>query len=112
MTVHIIEDDYGVADALATLLGGVGHDAICYPDAESFFEAPPPLSQDVVIVDLGLPGLSGVQVVRWLEKLKTPPRIIVISGQSNTQIRNVISKLRPVVFLRKPLSEDLLVPHL
>lgn len=112
MTVHIIEDDYGVADALATLLSGVGHDTVCYPDAESFFEAAPPAAGDVVIVDLGLPGLSGVQVVRWLDEMKNSPRVIVISGQSNANIRNTISELRPVVFLRKPLSEELIVPHL
>ncbi|NBN64251.1 response regulator [Microvirga tunisiensis] len=112
MTVHIIEDDYGVADALATLLAGVGHESVCYPDAESFFEAPPPAPDDVVIVDLGLPGLSGLQVVRWIDQLKQPPRVIVISGQSSVYIRDVIAELKPVVFLRKPLSEAALVPHL
>ncbi|ADZ71639.1 response regulator [Polymorphum gilvum] len=112
MTVHIIEDDFAVADALAVLLSGVGHETVCYPDAESFFEARPPNPDDSVIVDLGLPGLSGVQVVRWLEQMRQPPRIIVISGQSNNQIRRIFDEIRPVVFLRKPLTEEALVPYL
>ena len=81
MFVHIVEDDPGVGDSLALLLAQIGHESRVYPDAESFFECHPPDPEDTVIVDLGLPGLSGMQVVRWLSGLKTPPKVIAITGQ-------------------------------
>eukprot|EP00873_Tetraselmis_striata_P015015 jgi/Tetstr1/435279/TSEL_024198.t1 len=112
MTVHIIEDDPGVGDSLAMLLGQIGHCARVYPDAESFFEAPPPSSSDTVIVDLGLPGLSGVQLIRWINGLKKPPKVIAITGQSNRNIMEMLGDEQPAVLLRKPLTEELLVSHL
>lgn len=78
--VHIVEDDPAVGDSLALLLAQIGHESRVYPDAESFFECHPPGADDTVIVDLGLPGLSGMQVVRWLASLKVPPKVIAITG--------------------------------
>ena len=112
MTVHIIEDDPGVGDSLALLLDQMGHDVRIYPDAESFFEVLPPSPHDTVIVDLGLPGLSGVQLIRWLNGLKVPPKIIAITGQSQRTIIEMFEGEEPAILLRKPLSEETLVSHL
>ncbi|WP_029060044.1 response regulator [Stappia stellulata] len=112
MTVHIIEDDPGVGDSLAMLLGQIGHRALVYPDAESFFEAAPPEAGDTVIVDLGLPGLSGVQLIRWVNGLKHPPKVIAITGQSSRNIMEMLGDEQPAILLRKPLTEELLVSHL
>ncbi|MBA4205444.1 response regulator [Pannonibacter phragmitetus] len=112
VTVHIVEDDFGVSDALSILVEGMGHDAVVYPDAESFFEGEPPASGDLVIVDLGLPGVSGAQVVRWLGEFRDPPKVIVISGQPGNRLREMLSGINPFAFLRKPLSEEELAPYL
>lgn len=107
--VHIVEDDPGVSDSLRFLLQAIGHDVVIHPDAESFFEGPPPASSDVVIVDLGLPGIGGAQVIRWLERLSPPPRIIAITGQAQKVIEDELRGLADVRLLRKPLSGDSLV---
>ncbi|GGE93504.1 hypothetical protein GCM10007285_21380 [Stappia taiwanensis] len=112
MTVHIVEDDPGVGDALALLLRQIGHEVAIHPDAESLFEDPPPATQDTVIVDLGLPGVSGVQVIRWLSRLKTPPKIIAISGQPRQVIEKMLGDDQPAILLRKPLTEEAIVRHL
>ena len=112
MLVHIVEDDPGVGDSLALLLAQIGHDSRVYPDAESFFECHPPSPDDTVIVDLGLPGLSGMQVVRWLSGLKTPPKVIAITGQPSRAIAEVVDGHLPAILLRKPLTEESLVSHL
>lgn len=107
--VHIVEDDPGVSDSLRFLLQALGHDVVSHPDAESFFECLPPGARDVVIVDLGLPGIGGAQVIRWLESMATRPRIIAISGQPQKVIEDELRDLPPVELLRKPLSGDRLV---
>lgn len=112
MVVHIIEDDPGVSDSLALLLGALGHDPRVYPDAESFFECEPPQPQDTVIVDLGLPGVSGMQVIRWLTGLRVPPKVIAITGQPSRAIAEAVEGDTPPILLRKPLSEEALVTHL
>jgi len=109
VTIHIVEDDPGVGDSLAMLLREIGHQVEVYPDAESFFEHTPPGPQDTVIVDLVLPGVSGVQLIRWLARLATPPRLIAISGQSRRAIDDLFGNDLPPVLLRKPLTEESLV---
>lgn len=106
MAVHIVEDDPGVSDSLLTFLRGLGLIAFAYPDAESFFEADPPKPDDVIIVDLLLPGISGVGVIRWLQGLKEPPRVIAITGQSQTAIEKQIRGIRGIEIFRKPLSGE------
>ncbi|MDK9696430.1 MAG: response regulator [Siculibacillus sp.] len=108
-SVHILEDDPGVSDSLRFLLQALGHDVVLHPDAESFFEGPPPAAEDVVIVDLGLPGIGGAQVIRWLDRLAPRPRVIAITGQAQKVIEDELRDLPLVRLLRKPLSGDTLV---
>ncbi len=108
MVVHIVEDDPGVSDSLLTFLRGLGLDAFAYPDAESFFEADPPRPEDTIIVDLLLPGISGAGVIRWLQGLKQPPRVIAITAQSQSAIEKQIKGLAKVEVVRKPLSGDVI----
>lgn len=106
MAVHIVEDDPGVCDSLKLLLQHLGHCVSTYPDAETFFETRPPGPEDVVIVDLGLPGISGAHVIDWIAALKTAPRVIAISGQTQHQIDKALAQVsRPPILLRKPLTE-------
>lgn len=106
MTVHILEDDPGVSDSLDLLLRGMGHRTVAYPDAESFFEGPLPASDDTVLVDLRLPGISGAQVIRWLRGLEAPPRVIAISGQARSAIEAQVAGIDHLEVLRKPLNPE------
>lgn len=106
MTVHILEDDTSVLDALRMLLELNGEQAAAHRTAESFFEAPPPASDDLVIVDVALPGIGGVEVIRWVRRLQDPPRVVAISGQSESYLARAFRhEPRPPIF-RKPLDES------
>ncbi len=89
-------------------LRGLGLVVFAYPDAESFFEAEPPQAQDTIIVDLLLPGISGAGVIRWLQELKEPPRVIAISAQPQSAIEKQVRGINGVEILRKPLSSEIL----
>lgn len=106
MAVHIIEDDLAVSEALVVLLEQHGQDVVAHPDAESLFAAPPPADNDLVIVDLNLPGASGVEAITWLSALDAPPRVVVISGQSINAIREQLRGVSAPIVVRKPLTED------
>ena len=106
MAIHILEDDLAVSEALVFLLEQYGREVVSYPDAETLFAASPPSADDLVIVDLNLPGISGVQAMRWLLALKFPPRIVVISGQSKNAIGEQLRDIPAPTVIRKPLTED------
>lgn len=106
MAFLIIEDDQAVADALEALLSGAGHETRVFASAEQLLAAGPPVSQDTVVVDLGLPGISGATLVRWLNALSTPPRVVVISGKSSSTIQRETSGFSTCRVLRKPPAAD------
>lgn len=104
-TVHILEDDPAVCDALTLLIEQYGHRVRAYRDAESFFGVGPPGADTTVFVDLGLPGLRGADVIRWLNGLEAPPRIVVITGESQVSLDQHLRGLGFSSVLRKPLTE-------
>ncbi|MFL9823817.1 response regulator [Rhodoplanes sp. SY1] len=115
MAVHVVEDDPGVSDSLAILLEHLGFEVVCHSDAEDFFRAGPPAGQDIVFVDLILPGISGAELIRWLNGLKDPPRIVAMSGQSQNTIDLQLRGLEGVgemSIIRKPLSHGAITQQL
>lgn len=108
VVVHIIEDDAAVADALAIALGDLDHHPVTYRDGESFLAAADPSQDDWVIVDLGLPGRSGADVVRELMKRADPPSILAISGKPRVKLLRQLQDLPDLTVLRKPLSIEML----
>jgi FixJ family two-component response regulator len=107
MTVHIVEDDPGVRDALSELCRSVGLRVMLYADGRSFRGGEHVREGDVVLVDLGLPDQPGVDVVRQAQALPLPPRIIVISGLSLGEIVASMKHVAEVPVMRKPLTPEI-----
>jgi len=105
VAIHILEDDTGILDALRLVLEMTGDRAVLHRSAESFFEAPPPAAGDLVVVDVALPGIGGVEVIRWLRRLESAPRIVAISGQSDRYLARAFRNEPAPLVLRKPLDE-------
>ncbi|MEM1284473.1 MAG: response regulator [Cohaesibacteraceae bacterium] len=104
MTVIILEDDLAVCDAISLFVSQLGHAVRSFSDAESFFASIVPAPEDMVIVDIGLPGMDGSQVISWLNALASPPRVLAITGQSQTSIRDFLTESPSTMLMRKPLS--------
>lgn len=94
------------------VLSDFGHSVECYPDGESFLATASPVSEDVVIIDVGLPGIGGDDVIRHLNSMQDIPRIIAISGKPKNALERRLSGVPGHVLLRKPLSLAVLTEHL
>ncbi|WP_029032513.1 response regulator [Salinarimonas rosea] len=112
MRIHIVEDDFGVRDALTELVSAFGFAARAYADGESFLRAGPPGPSDIVFVDLGLPGISGSDVIRWLATQARAPRVVAISGKPRADIDAMLRELPSTPLLRKPLEADAIAAYL
>jgi FixJ family two-component response regulator len=112
MAIHLLEDDAGVNESLALLFAYLDFDVIRHDSAESLFRSIPPGDDDVVFVDLKLPGVSGAEAIRWLQSLRHPPRIVVISGQSQVVIRSELAGMDVAGVLRKPLDQETILGEL
>jgi FixJ family two-component response regulator len=112
MTIHLLEDDAGVNEALSLLFAHFKFDVVRHGSAEGLFGAKPPEGNDIVFVDLKLPGASGADAIRWLQALRYPPYIVVISGQSQAVIRSELDGMEVTAVLRKPLDQEVILGEL
>lgn len=106
MAYIIVEDDSAVADSLDALLRGAGLETRVFRTGEDLIGAGPPSSSDTVVVDLGLPGISGSTLLNWLNALADPPRLVVISGKPSGHIAREIVRTPDLTVLRKPPGSD------
>jgi DNA-binding NarL/FixJ family response regulator len=84
LRVFIVDDHEGFRRAATTLLTTSGFEVVgSAPDGESTFEAVAETGPDLVLVDLQLPGIDGVEVAERLAQLERAPDVIIISSRDD-----------------------------
>lgn len=104
MIVFIVEDDLAVADALSTALSNLDYTTAIYHDGETFLNEADPACEDVVLLDIGLPGMTGMEVAQLLSARARAPRVIAISGKPRFDLQQHLRSFPELTVLRKPLS--------
>jgi FixJ family two-component response regulator len=107
--VCIVDDDVSVCDALSVLLRIEGFAPSTFADGPAFLQGLQTLSPVSVILDLHLPGLSGLDVLRMLSAMHFNPPVIVMSGQSDIATAVEAMKLGAVDFLEKPFAASAMI---
>ncbi|MGA2748706.1 MAG: response regulator transcription factor [Verrucomicrobiota bacterium] len=85
-SVAIVEDDKGLREQLIAILR-TASDIRCvgaFATAEEALAKIPILNPDVVLMDIGLPGMSGIQCVAQLKRLDPSPQIIMVTVYEDT----------------------------
>ena len=87
ITVSIVEDNDQLRGTLARLLDRAeGFRCLShYPSAEEALEALPQLRPEVVLMDINLPGMNGVECVRRLKQLAPPTLIVMLTAYEDTE---------------------------
>jgi len=107
--VLIVEDEAYVAESLVALLSRRGFFATAVGTGEAALEQPP---SDVVIADLKLPGMSGVELLRTLKERDRSLPVLLLTGHGT--IRDAVEAMRAGAhdFLTKPVEPDVIVERL
>jgi FixJ family two-component response regulator len=107
--VYVVDDDESVREALASLLRSAGRDVETFASAKAFLENNLPDMPSCLVLDVRMPGLSGLDLQQRLTEIYTRIPIIFITahGDIPTSVRAI--KAGAVEFLTKPFrDEDLL----
>lgn len=107
--IAIVDDDASVRDALTLLLRIEGLSSETFADGDSFLEALQSVTPSCVILDLHLPGSSGLVVLRQLADARFVPPVFVMSGQSDIAMAVEAMKLGARDFLEKPFSASVMI---
>jgi len=106
--VAIVDDDDAVRDGLALLLRTVGLQTRCYPDANTFLTDANDSALGCALVDIRMPGMSGLDLLDRVSALRDLP-VIVMTGHGNIDSCRRAFKRGALDFLRKPVDDDELI---
>lgn len=107
--VFVIDDDQSVREALQGLLRSVGLQVRAFASAREFLEAERPDAPSCLVLDVRLPGLSGLDFQRELASSDIAFPIIFISGHGDIPMSVRAIKAGAIEFLTKPFrDQDLL----
>ncbi|MGH8840215.1 MAG: response regulator transcription factor, partial [Jiangellaceae bacterium] len=109
--VLVVDDEAGLVRALAINLRARGWDVVTAHDGESALEVAADKHPDVVILDLGLPDLDGVEVIRGLRGWTRVP-IIVLSARQDSHDKVMALDAGADDYMTKPFGMDELLARL
>jgi FixJ family two-component response regulator len=104
--IFVVDDDYSVREALGNLLESVGFRSLSYGSADEFRQARRPNVPSCLLLDIRLPGLSGLDFQEALEKSGERIPIIFITAHGDVPMTRRAMKAGAVDFLTKPFQKD------
>jgi RNA polymerase sigma factor (sigma-70 family) len=102
--VHVVDDDDAARKAVTRFIKALGYQVQGYASAGEFLAAQPMKGPGCVILDLRMPGLTGLQLQESLQKQSCPLPIIFLSGYGDIPLSVRAIKAGAIDFLTKPVQ--------
>jgi FixJ family two-component response regulator len=107
--VFVVDDDPAMRVSLDSLLRSVGHSVMSFETTQAFQATQRPDVPSCLVLDVRLPGQSGLEFQRELARLSNPPPIVFITGHGDVPMSVGAMKAGAIEFLTKPFrDQDLL----
>lgn len=103
--IHIVDDDASFRTAISRLVRAAGHEARCYPSAVEFLATPAGAAPGCVLVDLHMPGPSGLDLQEALAKTEHPLPVIFLTGHGDIPTSVHAMREGAEDFLTKPVKK-------
>ncbi len=108
-TVFVVDDDEAVRSSLRLLLRSVGLAAAAYPGAREFLEAYDPAQPGCVVLDVRMPGMSGLELQETLNRSGATIPVIFITGHGDIPMAVEAMQHGAFDFLQKPFRDQDLI---
>ncbi len=106
--VFVVDDDVSVRESLELLIRAAGWQPETFASAQTFLSRPRPTVPCCLVLDVTLPGLSGLELQKRLAE-RTDMPIIFITGHGDVPMTVQAMKAGAVEFLTKPFTNDVLL---
>ncbi len=104
--ILIVDDDTALREGMAETIGDLGHDPVQAADGEAALARLAQGGIDVVLLDLRMPGIDGIEVLRRLRALPAPPPVAVLTAVPTAGNTIEAMRLGAVDHLAKPVGRD------
>ena len=102
--IFVVDDDSGVRDTLSIVLSGAGYRVVCFADGAAFLGVARTRTPVCILLDVHIPGKSGLDVLKELHAEDYPAPIFMISGQGDIAMAVNAIKNGALDFIEKPFS--------
>jgi PAS domain S-box-containing protein len=106
--ILVVDDNRDCAESLAALLRMDGHETATAFDGQEALVAVRLLAPEVILLDIGLPGINGYQVADRLRELGSPARLVALTGYGQPEDRERAQQVGFHYHLVKPVDPDAL----
>ena len=107
--VYIVDDEPGVRNSLSSLVRSVGLEARTFADGAEFLESAREDAPECLVVDVRMPGISGLDLQNRLSQSSFPIPVIFITGHGDISMAVRVMKLGALEFLTKPFHDQALL---
>ena len=107
--VSDVDDDVSVRKSLSRLIRAAGWDAETFSSANEFMERMPSPGAACVLLDIQMPGLTGLQLHEWMAGKGVSLPVVFLTGHGNIPTSVQAMKMGAVDFLLKPVDEETLL---
>lgn len=107
--VHVVDDDAAVRDSLGFVLGAADWRVRTFESALELLKHIDTLERGLIITDVRMPGMTGLELVARLKQLGAPHPIIVLTGHADVAMAVDAMKAGVVDFIEKPFDDEALL---
>ena len=107
--VHVVDDEAEVCNAVAMLLRSVGLQSRTYGSAQAFLEGYRPGTPGCIVLDVRLPGMSGLELQERLQRSGITLPVIVMTGHGDIQMAVRAMRAGALDFVEKPFNDQTLL---
>ena len=104
--IHIIDDEPVIHDVLGQLLTSEGYEVEISASGEEALEKFPSQSFDVILLDLLMPGMDGIEVLRRIKKTDPLASVIIITAYGSVESAISAMKIGALDYVQKPFKHD------
>lgn len=106
--VYVIDDDDAVRESMCAVLESFEIDVSDYPSARDFLERVAAPANGCMLLDLHMPGMSGLELLEVMRRRGWDLPVIVMTGRSDDLLKERASRAGVVALLDKPVDESTL----
>ncbi|HPW17833.1 MAG TPA: sigma-54 dependent transcriptional regulator [Candidatus Aminicenantes bacterium] len=107
--IHIIDDEPVIHDVLAQILTAEGYEVEISASGEEALEKFPSHSFDVILLDLLMPGMDGIEVLRRIKKIDPLAAVIIITAYGSVESAIAAMKIGALDYVQKPFKHETLL---
>jgi FixJ family two-component response regulator len=107
--VYVVDDDESVRRAIARLIRSAGIDVRVFASGEEFLEAAPPVEKACLVLDVRMPGMSGLELHQKLREQGLDIPVIFVTAYDSEEVRTQARIGGASACFRKPVDDSALL---